>query len=166
MSDIVEMLVDAAGGNEAHVCAIAAAEIKRNLSQIEQLDARCGRLRDTCSTWERASNNYAEAVEIKDAEIERLRGLLREALLGPSQFPDWFISRVREALGAHFGSPVRLSVEVGPVAGTTAAQVAETQRGQRLDEAREALEADPFVRDLLDEFDGRIVPDSIRPADA
>ena len=74
MSDIVEMLVDAAGGNEAHVCAIAAAEIKRNLSQIEQLDARCGRLRDTCSTWERASNNYAEAVEIKDAEIERLRG--------------------------------------------------------------------------------------------
>ena len=33
------------------------------------------------------------------AEIERLRGLLREALLGPSQFPDWFISRAREALG-------------------------------------------------------------------
>jgi DNA polymerase-3 subunit gamma/tau len=76
------------------------------------------------------------------------------------------VARVREALGAHFGSPVRLSVEVGQVAGTTAAQVAETQRGQRLDEAREALEADPFVRDLLDEFDGRIVPDSIRPADA
>ena len=76
------------------------------------------------------------------------------------------VARVREALAAHFGSPVRLSVEVGQVAGATAAQVAETQRGQRLEEAREALEADPFVRGLLDEFDGRIVPDSIRPADA
>lgn len=73
MSDIVESLRDAAGGNDTHVCAIAAAEIERNLSQIEQLDARCGRLRDACATWERASNNYAEAVEIKDAMIKRLQ---------------------------------------------------------------------------------------------
>ena len=35
----------------------------------------------------------------QEQEIERLRELLREALLGPSQFPDWFIRRVREALG-------------------------------------------------------------------
>jgi hypothetical protein len=60
----------------------ADAEIERNLSQIEQLDARCGRLRDACATWERASNNYAEAVEIKDTEIKRLRELRDTMLKG------------------------------------------------------------------------------------
>jgi len=75
------------------------------------------------------------------------------------------VARVREALAAHFGAPVRLAVEVGQIAGGTAAQAAVAERERRVDEARESLEADPFVRSLLDDLGGRIVPDSIRPAD-
>jgi hypothetical protein len=33
-------------------------------------------------------------------------------------------------------------------------------------QTRAALEADPFVRSLLTDFGGRIVPDSVRPADS
>jgi DNA polymerase-3 subunit gamma/tau len=76
------------------------------------------------------------------------------------------VGKVREGLGAYFGAPVRLNVEVGQIGGTTAAQAAQEQRGQRLADARQSLEKDPFVRSLIDDFGGRIVPDSIRPVDS
>ena len=75
------------------------------------------------------------------------------------------LAKVREGLAAHFGQPVQLSVEVGAVGQATAAQAAQEQRSQRLAQARESLERDPFVRGLIDDLDGRIVPDSIRPVD-
>ncbi|MGD9943628.1 MAG: DNA polymerase III subunit gamma/tau [Burkholderiaceae bacterium] len=73
------------------------------------------------------------------------------------------VNRVREALSAHFGAPVRIEVEVGAVQGPTAAGVAAQRRAERQAQAQAALEADPFVRTLLDEFDGAIVPGSVRP---
>ena len=76
------------------------------------------------------------------------------------------VNKVREGLTALFGAPVRLTVEVGQIGGTTAAQAAQEQRGQRLADARQSLEQDPFVRSLIDDFGGRIVPDSIRPVDS
>jgi len=73
------------------------------------------------------------------------------------------VARVRERLGQHFGHPVRLQVEVGALAGVTAASVAEQQRGERLEAARESLESDPFVQSLLSDLGGRILPDSVTP---
>ena len=76
------------------------------------------------------------------------------------------VNKVRDALSAHFGAPARISVEVGSVSGTTAAAVASQQKAERMTQTRAALEADPFVRSLLTDFGGRIVPDSVRPADS
>ncbi len=73
------------------------------------------------------------------------------------------VGRVRDALSAHFGAPVRLDVEVGNVKGTTAAGVSARERADRQAQAQAAIEADPFVRTLIDEFDGSIVPGSVRP---
>ena len=73
------------------------------------------------------------------------------------------VTRVRELLSKHFGQPVRLQVEVGAVAGVTAARVVEQERGERLEAARESLESDPFVRSLLSDLGGRILPDSVVP---
>jgi len=73
------------------------------------------------------------------------------------------VRRVREALAAHFGADVRLDVEVGPVQGRTAAVVSAQQRADRQAQAQAAIESDPFVRTLIDEFDGSIVPGSVRP---
>lgn len=76
------------------------------------------------------------------------------------------VNRAREALGAHFGAEVRLSVEVGVVQGPTAAAVASRQRAERQAEAEAAIEADPFVQTLLKDFGGTIVPGSVRPSAA
>ncbi len=73
------------------------------------------------------------------------------------------VRRVREALAAHFGADVRLDVEVGPVQGRTAAVVSAQERADRQAQAQAAIESDPFVRTLIDEFDGSIVPGSVRP---
>ncbi|HEY0878143.1 MAG TPA: DNA polymerase III subunit gamma/tau C-terminal domain-containing protein, partial [Zeimonas sp.] len=73
------------------------------------------------------------------------------------------VRRVREALRAHFGADVRLDVEVGRVEGTTAAVVSERERADRQAQAQAAIESDPFVRTLIEEFDGSIVPGSVRP---
>jgi DNA polymerase-3 subunit gamma/tau len=75
------------------------------------------------------------------------------------------VNKVRDALSAWFGAPVRIAVEVGAVGDATAAAVASQQKAQRLEQARAALEADPFVQTLLTDFGGRIVPDSVRPLD-
>jgi len=75
------------------------------------------------------------------------------------------VRRVRDALAAHFGAEVRLDVEVGRVQGPTAAVASAQERAQRQAQAQAAIESDPFVRTLIDEFDGSIVPGSVRPSE-
>jgi DNA polymerase-3 subunit gamma/tau len=74
------------------------------------------------------------------------------------------VGKVRDALSTFFGRPVRLSAEVGSVGRDTAAAAAEQKRSDRLEQARQAIESDPFVQSLLKDFDGRIVPGSISPS--
>jgi DNA polymerase-3 subunit gamma/tau len=70
---------------------------------------------------------------------------------------------VSDALSEALGRTVRLKVEVGTVQGLTAAGLAEQDRGERLAQARSAIESDPFVRALVSDFDASIVPGSISP---
>ena len=86
----------------------------------------------------------------------RVRVPIRAMAEGPA------VGKVREALNAHFGVPVRLLVEVGGVGGQTAAAASQRRESERLAQAEAALQADPFVRTLIDDFGGRIVPDSVR----
>ncbi len=73
------------------------------------------------------------------------------------------VRRVREALSAHFGADVRIEVEVGRVQGRTAAVASAEERADRQAQAQASIEADPFVRTLIDDFGGSIVPGSVRP---
>ncbi len=73
------------------------------------------------------------------------------------------VERLRSVLEAHFGTPVRLRFEIGHTGDATAFAVAEAERQARQQAAEQAIMNDPFVRDLLDQFGGQIVPDSIRP---
>ncbi|SOZ16951.1 DNA POLYMERASE III (SUBUNITS TAU AND GAMMA) [Cupriavidus taiwanensis] len=70
--------------------------------------------------------------------------------------------RLQQALGDHFGEPVRVVCEVGGVTVTAAAADAEA-RAERQRQAEAAIEADPFVQGLLRDFGGQIVPGSIQP---
>jgi len=73
------------------------------------------------------------------------------------------VGKVRDALGAHVGGAVRISVEVGPVQGETVAARRTQQRAAVQAEAQAAIEGDAFVQTLLTSFDGTIVPDSVQP---
>ncbi|HYF59110.1 MAG TPA: DNA polymerase III subunit gamma/tau, partial [Burkholderiaceae bacterium] len=73
------------------------------------------------------------------------------------------VAKVRDVLAAHFGRPVRISVEIGQVRGTTVAVVRSREQAQALAQAQAQIEGDTFVRSLLDAFDGTILPESIQP---
>jgi DNA polymerase-3 subunit gamma/tau len=74
------------------------------------------------------------------------------------------VERLRGALSQHFGRPIRVSVEVGSTAGaTTAATLAEQARAERLKNAEQAIYADPFVQELIENFGAQVEPQSIRP---
>jgi len=73
------------------------------------------------------------------------------------------VGKVRDALAGLFGRPVRLSVEVGSVRGTTAAAARTREQAQAQALAQAAIEGDTFVQSLLAGFDGTILPESVQP---
>ena len=97
--------------------------------------------------------------ELIEADGLRLRVRVPIRLLAEAST----VKRVRDALGAHFGAPVRIDVEVGRVGTVTVAAASERERAERQANAQASIEADPFVRTLIDDFDGAIVPGSVRP---
>ena len=76
-----------------------------------------------------------------------------------------YTDKLRSELTAHFGSNFRLSVRVGPTAGTSVAAAKTREMAQRQASAAEAIEDDPFVRDLVRDLGAEVVSSSIRPAD-
>ena len=70
--------------------------------------------------------------------------------------------RLRAALEEHLGRPVRLRISVGQPAKLTPAQLNEEQRRTQIATAARTLDADPFVRELVDNLGARVVPDSIK----
>ncbi len=73
------------------------------------------------------------------------------------------VTRVTDILCKWFDRPVRLAVTLGETGDATAAAKASQVRQQRQSEATEAINSDPFVRELIDGFGATIMPDSIKP---
>jgi DNA polymerase III subunit gamma/tau len=74
------------------------------------------------------------------------------------------VERLRAAIAEHLGRPARVSVEVGmPPQNATAAGQAEQARAERQKRAEEAIYADPFVREVIENFGAEVDPRSIRP---
>jgi DNA polymerase-3 subunit gamma/tau len=73
------------------------------------------------------------------------------------------LAKVRDVLAARFGRPVRLTVEIGPVRGTTVAVVRSREQAEALAQAQAVIEGDAFVQTLISGFGGTIVPESIQP---
>ncbi len=69
--------------------------------------------------------------------------------------------RVKAALGDYLGKPVELSFSVGE--GVTPAKVEVDQKHERQMEAVASIEQDPVVRNLVDNFDAKLIESSIKP---
>ena len=76
------------------------------------------------------------------------------------------LDKLKAAVTQALGRPTRLTAEVGSTAGPTAAGITEQVRAEKQRRAEEAIYADPFVRELLDNFGASVDPTSIRPKDA
>ena len=73
------------------------------------------------------------------------------------------VERLQDQLGAHFGRPMRLRIDIGAIADATPAQRDQAEKQARHVQAVAALEADPFVRELIERFDATLLEASVRP---
>ncbi|MEP7262470.1 MAG: DNA polymerase III subunit gamma/tau [Usitatibacter sp.] len=73
--------------------------------------------------------------------------------------------KLKGELQRHFGNSARLTVRVGSTAGVSLAARNSKEMAQRQAHAAEAIEEDPFVRDLVRDLGAEVVTSSIRPAE-
>jgi DNA polymerase-3 subunit gamma/tau len=71
--------------------------------------------------------------------------------------------RLKLALEQHLGTRVRLEISVGAGNGNTLAEIQDRENRQRHNEATAAIDSDPFVRELIENLDARVLSSSIKP---
>ncbi len=76
-----------------------------------------------------------------------------------------YVDKLKAELAPHFGANLRLTIKVGTTNGNSIAAARSRDEAKRQASAAEAIEEDPFVRDLVRDLGAEIVPSSIRPAD-
>ena len=76
-----------------------------------------------------------------------------------------YLEKLKAELARLFGAGLRVNVRVGPTAGTSIAAAKSRELAVRQASAAEAIEEDPFVRDLVRDLGAEVVSSSIRPAD-
>ncbi|MCA1977796.1 MAG: DNA polymerase III subunit gamma/tau, partial [Thiobacillus sp.] len=96
-------------------------------------------------------NGSADAVTLRVGEAHRhlLDGAYKDKLIA--------------ALRDKYGATLQVSFEVGAAAEQTPQQVRTRIRETRQAEAVAAIESDPFVRELVEKFDGQIDAATIQP---
>jgi DNA polymerase-3 subunit gamma/tau len=76
-----------------------------------------------------------------------------------------YTEKLQAELAPHLGGKVRVVVRVGATAGASLAAVRQRESDERRESAAQALEGDPFVRELVRDFGAEIVSSSIKPTD-
>ena len=71
--------------------------------------------------------------------------------------------RIQDQLSTALGRALKVRIEIGDIAGETPAQRDAIERRARHAEAVAALEADPFVRELIERFDATLVESTVKP---
>jgi DNA polymerase-3 subunit gamma/tau len=71
--------------------------------------------------------------------------------------------KLKAELAPHFGEGFRLTVSVGKTGGNSVAAARSREMAQKQAKAAEAIEEDPFVRDLVNDLGAQVVSSSIRP---
>jgi len=73
--------------------------------------------------------------------------------------------KILAALRSRFGDTTELRIEQGNPGPQTPAAYAERQRAAQQQAAEQAIAQDPLVKRIVEQFEGRVVEESIRPAD-
>ena len=73
-----------------------------------------------------------------------------------------YTDKLQAALWEYFGRKIRLRISTGGT-GNTPAEIENQERQVKLAKAIESIDTDPFVRDLVENFDARVNDSSIKP---
>ncbi|SEO71907.1 DNA polymerase III subunit gamma/tau [Nitrosovibrio sp. Nv6] len=101
---------------------------------------------------------HCEVKNVSPNEIEFCVPEIHKHLLDKA-----YQERMQAALREHLGKPVRLKFSVGIVTGHTAAELEDREKRERQSQAVAAIESDPFVRDMVEHFDAKLIVSSIKP---
>ena len=74
-----------------------------------------------------------------------------------------FQEKLKQALSDYFGKPMQLTIELGAPTGPTPLQVQQTEKAAQEQRAIASIEQDPFVRELVEQFDAKVIESSIKP---
>jgi len=103
---------------------------------------------------------HCEWVDFNDDELRLRLSMAHRHLLDMNRGA---ADRLQDLIGSACGQMMRVRIEIGDIAGETPAQRDELERRARHADAVAALEADPFVRELIERFDATLVESSVKP---
>ena len=103
---------------------------------------------------------HCELVSRDETRIELTIAKVHERLLDKP-----YQDRLKAALRQCFGAALRITIGVGTGDGNgnSPAELADREKQQRQARAVAAIEQDPFVRELVENFDARIIESTIKP---
>jgi len=81
----------------------------------------------------------------------------------PSLASDASVARLTEVLTAHFGKPIKLTIEKGEVEGKSVAKIDAAIHQEKRQTAEQMIAADPFIQALEKEFGAKVVGGSVKP---
>jgi DNA polymerase-3 subunit gamma/tau len=107
-----------------------------------------------------AARELARHAELQGRDDERFDLLVpkSKAYLAERSYQD----KLKAALETHFGATVTLKVTLGETSGASAAAIEAGERDARHAETQRAVQADGFVKDLVNLFDGKVVDSTPR----
>ena len=71
--------------------------------------------------------------------------------------------KIREAIDTYFGKPIELKFLIGSVSGQTPMALQQQKEQAKQSAAVAAIETDPVVQQLVEDFDAKIIDSSIKP---
>ena len=101
---------------------------------------------------------HCELVSRDEARIELMLSKVHERLLEKP-----YQDKLKAALQQRFGTGLRVTISVGNGNGSSPAELAGREKQQRQARAVAEIEQDPFVRELVENFDARINESTIKP---
>ena len=103
---------------------------------------------------------HCEWVDLDGAELQLRLSSAHRHLLDMNRSA---LDRLQDQIGSACAQPIRVHIAIGDIAGETPAARDEIERQLRHADAVAALEADPFVRELIERFDATLAERSVKP---
>ena len=99
-------------------------------------------------------------------ELAKLEGAVVTLTLPPEHkhlADKAYQEKLKLSLSEYFGKPMRVNIALGVTTGPTPVQVQQSEKAAQEKLAIESIEQDPFVRDLVEQFDAKLIESSIKP---